>query len=121
MNLMDAALTSTRRLRAQSRLLRGASRRMRADSAQTVLTSHELLVALGCAPRLCGGSDAHANGGPALVCARCRHAFAGSEPAVYIALTRSLFHSACYPAGTGTTGADARSASLGHAVLGAPP
>jgi signal transduction histidine kinase len=121
MTLMDAALTSTRRLRAQSRLLRGASRRIRAHSAQTVLITHELLVDLGCAPRLCGGSDAHANGGPALVCARCRNAVAGSEPAVYVALTRSLFHAACYSAGAGATGGDESSASIVDAVLAALP
>jgi signal transduction histidine kinase len=121
MGLMDAALVSTRRLRIESQRLRGASRRIRARAAHAVLTSHELLVCLGCAPRLCGGSDAHANGGPAVFCARCRHAFEGSEPAVYVALTRSLFHAACYSTAAGAHRAEEGSTSIVEAVLAALP
>jgi signal transduction histidine kinase len=61
------------------------------------------------------------NGGLGVSCARCQQTFAGTEPAVYVALSRSLFHRACYPGAAGAPRADRSSASILEAVLAALP
>jgi len=70
---------------------------------------------------LCGGSDAHWNGNLEVFCAQCKHAFEGTEHAVYVALSRSLFHPACYPGAASATRPDESSASILEAVLAALP
>ena len=61
------------------------------------------------------------NGSLGVSCARCQQTFAGTEPAVYVALSRSLFHRACYPGAAGAPRADRSSASILEAVLAALP
>ena len=62
-----------------------------------------------------------ANGDLGAFCARCKRAFEGAERTIYVALSRSLFHPACYPNAAGAPRADESSASVLDAVLAALP